>query len=80
MADTLKLEQGERYFVTYRCRDIGYGIEEGEGEYVYAGIEPLANKRIFEEPITYVFEGSPRTIYLFDDEIIELDVSAEVDC
>jgi hypothetical protein len=61
---------GQTYWVKWRCRDIGYGVERGAGEYIYRGREPFADKHTFEEPIVYVLEGSPRTIYLFDDEII----------
>lgn len=61
------LQQGERYRVTYRCRDIGYGIEEGEDTFVYQGVESLAGKHIFEP----VNQGP--TIYLFTDEIVDAE-------
>lgn len=29
---------GRRYSLDWACRDIGYGVEEGSGEYVYLGL------------------------------------------
>lgn len=64
---TTELDVGERYSVTYKCRDIGYGIEEGEDTFVYQGRETLAGKHQFD-PVN----GGP-PIYLFEDEILEAE-------
>lgn len=66
MSVKINLEQGERYSVSYRCRDIGYGVEEGEDTFVYQGRETFG-KLIFEP----VNQGPP--IYLFEDEIVDIE-------
>lgn len=60
------LNVGEDYRIDYRCRYIGYGVEEGEDTFIYQGREPLG-KYIFE-PVN----GGP-AIYLFDDEIMDVE-------
>jgi hypothetical protein len=59
----LELEQGQWVSLTYRCRDIGYGVEEDCGEYVYRGIDYGK----------YSFRAHGTTIYLFEDEVEELE-------
>ena len=65
MRATIDMTERSVYDITYRCRDIGYGVEEGEGEYVYRGRETMAGKLILTPT-----DGGP-TIYLFDDEIVD---------
>jgi hypothetical protein len=57
------LEVGRCYWVTYECRDIGYGIEADYAEFVYRGGPDWTGKHEFE-PV-----GGGPTIYLFPDEI-----------
>lgn len=66
---TTDLDVGERYSVTYKCRDIGYGVEEGEDTFVYQGIQ--AGKFQFD-PVN----GGP-PMYLFEDEILDAESSDE---
>lgn len=61
------IAQGARVEIEYRCRDIGYGVEEGDGVYTYRGRETLAGKLTLE-PI----DGGD-TIYLFEDEIVSVE-------
>lgn len=63
--DLKVLEPGCAYWVGYRCRDIGYGIEEGHAEFVYRGGPDWTGKHEFA-PV-----GGGPTIYLFPDEIEE---------
>lgn len=60
------LEVGYAYWVTYDCRDIGYGSEQGSNEYVYRGGPDWTGKHEF----TPVGGGPP--IYLFPDEITDV--------
>lgn len=69
MAVTLRPEQmdvGERYSIEYRCRDIGYGVEEGEDAFVYQGVESFGKRQL--QPVN---QGP--TIYLFDDEFVSIE-------
>lgn len=68
MSRTIDFEQGERYSLAYRCRDIGYGIEKGNTVAVYQGVETFG-KLIFE-PV-----DKSETIYLFPDEITDAEPS-----
>lgn len=49
--------------ITYRCRDIGYGVEEGLASGIW-GDRDWTGKRTFART-----DGGP-TLYLFDDEIV----------
>jgi hypothetical protein len=62
--NTSRLKVNRSYQIAYKCRDIGYGVERGRGEYVYRGTA-YADKHEFT-PV-----GGGPTIYLFDDEITE---------
>ena len=64
MRDT-ELQVNHTYQITYVCRDIGYGVEEGEGEFVYRGAA-AGGKHEFT-PV-----GGGPTIYLFPDEIADM--------
>lgn len=58
-------ESGQAYHVRYECRDIGYGVEDGEEILTYGDVEPygkLGFTRINGE-----------SIYLFEDEIISAE-------
>lgn len=69
MAVTVKpgqMEEGERYRITYRCRDIGFGVEEGEDTFLYEGVESFGKRQL--QPIN---QGP--TVYLFDDEIVSIE-------
>ncbi len=61
------MEAGKVYFLTYRCRDIGYGIEEGYEECIYRGLFDGWGKHEWQ-PV----DGSP-SLYLFVDEVIEAE-------
>lgn len=61
---TKQLEKSRAYWIKWKARDIGYGVERGSSEYIYRGRESLAGKRVFD-PV-----GGGETIYLFDDEIV----------
>ena len=50
--------------VTYRCRDIGYGVERGSVRACWTGEVDAWGKLTIE-----VLSGRRRTIYLFADEI-----------
>jgi hypothetical protein len=52
--------------LTYRCRDIGYGVEEGTIEGRWTGERDTSGKRTFEP----AFQGGKAPLYLFDDEVI----------
>lgn len=54
------------YIIHYRCRDIGYGVEEGFAEVVYRGLFDSWGKHEWQ-PV----DGAP-TIYLFEDEILSI--------
>ncbi len=56
------LEPGCCYWIAYKCRDIGYGVETGDGEFVYHGYGDWG-KHAFT-PV-----GGGPDIYLFPDEI-----------
>lgn len=58
---TLRPGVGE---LEYRCRDIGYGVEEDIGEYVYRGVGEAGAPHVFEP------RHGGRPIYLFGDEIV----------
>jgi hypothetical protein len=64
--DRTNIAEGARVEVSFRCRDIGYGIEEGEGVYTYRGRES-GGKLTFEPT-----DGS-EPIYLFDDEVLKVE-------
>lgn len=59
-----KLDAGRVYWVKWRARDIGYGIERGSDEYIYRGGPDTWGKYEFQ-PV-----GGGETVYLFGDEII----------
>jgi hypothetical protein len=65
---TTALKVNRAYEITYECRDIGYGVESGIAEFVYRGrTDALAGKHEFT-PV-----GGGPTIYLFPDEITNVD-------
>lgn len=66
---TRTIQSGHRYAIEYRTRELGYGIEEGSGDYVAIDETNLGGGRGFE-PV----DGG-ETIYLFDDEIVSIDES-----
>lgn len=49
--------------ITYRCRDIGYGVEEGDARGVW-GERQWTGSRLFTPT-----DRSGPALYLFDDEI-----------
>lgn len=53
-----------RVKLTYRCRDIGYGVEEGEVVGRWTGEVDAWGKHTFEP-------DRGETLYLFEDEIVE---------
>ena len=57
------LEINHSYWITYECRDIGCGVEAGDGEFVYRGVFDDWGKHEFT-PV-----GGGPAIYLFPDEI-----------
>jgi hypothetical protein len=61
------LEPGRAYRISYECRDIGYGVESGDGEFVYRGASDAWGKHAFT-PI-----GGGQEIYLFPDEITDAE-------
>lgn len=63
--DARNLTYGVGVQLDWECRDIGYGIESGEGVYIYRSREQFG-KHAFES----VTDGE--LIYLFDDEILEV--------
>ena len=67
----LTLDYGRVYDVEYACRDIGYGVEQGNDYFYYDGRETLADKFIF----TPTNGGPP--IYLFDDEITSIEPGSD---
>ena len=52
--------------ISYECRDVGYGPENGYAEFVYRGGPDWTGKREFE-PV-----GGGPVIFLFPDEITNL--------
>lgn len=54
------------YWISYECRDVGYGPENGYAEFVYRGGPDWTGKREFE-PV-----GGGPVIFLFPDEITNL--------
>ena len=59
-----KLRRDSICIVTYRCRDIGYGVERGTVRARWTGEMDAWGKLTIE-----VLSGRRRTIYLFADEI-----------
>lgn len=59
-----KLQVNHVYIIEYQCRDIGYGVEEGAGEFVYRGLFDSWGKHEWQP-----LDGS-ETLYLFPDEVI----------
>ena len=59
-----KLKPDTFCIVTYRCRDIGYGVERGTVCACWTGEVDAWGKLTIE-----VLSGGCRTIYLFADEI-----------
>ena len=59
-----KLKRDTICLVTYRCRDIGYGVERGTVRACWTGEVDAWGKLTIE-----VLSGRRRTIYLFADEI-----------
>ena len=53
--------------ITYRCRDIGYGVEEGIIEAFWTGEVDCWGKRTIR-PV----DGGP-ALYLFEDEVVEVE-------
>jgi hypothetical protein len=56
-----EFKEGDDYRVKFRCRDIGYGVELGNGVLTYDGRD--GNKHAF------TVAGGDEHLYLFDDEI-----------
>lgn len=56
------MEPGRAYWVTYECRDIGYGVERGHAEFTYR--DPASWGKHQFDPA-----GGGEPIYLFSDEI-----------
>lgn len=50
--------------ISYRCRDIGYGVEAGECYGRWAGERDTSGKRPFQP-------STGKTLYLFDDEVLD---------
>ena len=65
------LECGRSGHLHYRARDIGYGVEEWQDEYMYCG--PAHGKLMFvpSEDDGGCPDAIGRPIYLFEDEILE---------
>ena len=70
--DRGSLPIGHTYWLTCECRDIGYRVETGDGEFMYRGGPDDWGKHEFE-PV----DGGP-VIYLFPDEIKDM-YSTELD-
>lgn len=68
MTERGTMEVGKRYEIQWEARDIGYGIEYGGGLYAFLGREDWPFKLIFREV-------GGDLIYLFDDELIEVDAA-----
>jgi hypothetical protein len=66
VSDLSGLVEGHVYRVRYDCRDIGYGGESGERDYVYRGETGGAGKHTFAPVV------SGDEIYLFPDEVTEI--------
>jgi hypothetical protein len=64
---SLALTPGHCYRISYECRDIGYGPEDGYGEFVYRGLIDDWGKHEFS-PV-----GGGPEIYLFPDEITNVE-------
>ncbi len=54
------------YVIHWEARDLGYGVEDGFGEYVYRGQYDAWGKHEWQS-----LDGSP-TLYLFTDEILSI--------
>ena len=65
--DLAALEAGRSYWITYECRDIGYGVEAGVGVFVYRGPDGGWGKHAFTP------DAWGPEIYLFPDEIKRLE-------
>ncbi len=59
-----KLKRNTVYIVTYRCRDLGYGVERGTDKVYWTGEIDAWGKLTIK-----VLSGRGRTMYLFADEI-----------
>jgi len=57
------LEINHVYEIEYQCIDIGYGVESGNGEFVFRGRSDTWGKGEFQP-----LDGSP-TLYLFEFEV-----------
>lgn len=64
-----EVQLGHRYALEYRARDLGYGEEEGGGDYIAIAETNLGGGMGFE-PV----DGG-ESIYLFEDEILSLEES-----
>jgi hypothetical protein len=62
------LQVGCTYWITYQCRDIGYGPETGDGEFIYCGLFDGWGKHEFQPA-----DGDGPALYLFPDEIRQVD-------
>lgn len=62
--DLIAFEAGRVYWIAFDCRDIGYGPEEGCGEYVYRGPASWGKHKF--TPV-----GGGPTRLLFPDEITD---------
>lgn len=60
----------ERGSLEFRCRDIGYGVEEGSGEYLRLTVKDWTGKTEYRPA------HGGHTIYLFDDEIVSWELVA----
>ena len=67
VTDLAALEINHAYQITYECRDIGYGVEAGEGEFIYRGQFDAWGKHEFS-PV----DGGA-TVYLFPDEVTSFE-------
>jgi hypothetical protein len=64
-----QIEPRKVYTVSYRCRDIGYGIEDGVIEAFWTGEIDTWGKRTWRQ-----VNGEP-PLYLFDDELVDVDAT-----
>ena len=66
MSLAASLVVGHCYWIAYECRNIGYDVEAGDGEFVYRGLFDDWGKHQFTPA------GGGPAIYLFPDEITEM--------
>jgi len=68
-----KLKRNMVCVVTYRCRDLGYGVERGTVRAYWTGEVDTWGKHTIK-----VVGGRRRTVYLFADEIRRVRANALV--